>query len=115
MIIDDCDLKVFSPITPDFVIVVDTEVYGRHAVLRACYAFAGYCYVWLELEDRAKMKLSFKCKSNKYNIEQLKGEFANSLVDFALRQEIEAKTNSIRSVIVRTALAEATAKPLDER
>jgi His-Xaa-Ser system protein HxsD len=96
-----------APFEAEFSIAIDTTLYPREAVLRACYAFSDRCLIWLCREDQAFITAAFRRLETHVDVEKIKGEFANSLIDFALRVDIEARTRTVRSAIVTAALAEA--------
>ena len=93
----------------DFTVSVDPRIYSREVVLRASYHFTDRCNIWLHQDSEGEIIAQFALKDRHQDIGALRGEFANALIDFALRHEIEAKTQQIRSIIIGAALAEATA------
>jgi len=95
-----------DPITVEFSISIDTSIYPKAVVFRACYTFTDRCYVWLKRVEGATISVNFVRKNQSASLTALQGEFANALIDFALRDSIEQQTREIRATIVQTALAE---------
>lgn len=110
----DTDTPV-APFPVEFSIVVDTAVFPRDVVVRACYAFTDRCWCWLQAEGPSGIAVAFRRKDevNDPDIDPnvIRGDFANALIDFALRARIEADTRTVRDVIVAAALTEAGARP----
>ncbi|MCW2243163.1 His-Xaa-Ser system protein HxsD [Azospirillum canadense] len=100
-----------APIQPECSIAVDTSVYPQDAVLRACYAFTDRCWLWIAKGTDGGVAVGMRRKDPRADLDVLKGEFANALLDFALRHSIEERTRDIRATIVSAALAEATGAP----
>lgn len=96
------------PFTANFTVTVDLSVFPKDVVLRACYAFADRCYCWIQSEGAGRLLIAFKDRKGKLDPETVRGEFANALVDFALRAVIEANTAEVRKAIVTAALTEAS-------
>lgn len=96
------------PFTANFTVTVDLSVFGKDVVLRACYVFADRCYCWIQSEGAGRLLVAFKDRKGKLDADALRGEFANALVDFALRAVIEANTAEVRKAIVIAALTEAS-------
>ena len=106
------DTAADAPFEPEFSIVVDTSLYPREAVLRTCYTFTDRCRVWMVKVGDEQLSIGFRRLQQDLDQEELKGGFANALIDSALRIEIEEKTCDVRTAIVSAALAEAAAVPL---
>lgn len=95
------------PIPLDFSISIDADIYPREVVIRTCYAFADRCHCWVETADDRALTVGFRIKEQPADADTIKGEFADALIDFALRRQIENETRHIRDVLVGAALAEA--------
>ena len=93
----------------DFTVSVDTAIFPREVVLRTCYAFTDRCHCWLESEEGARILVGFRLTAPSADLDAIRGEFGNSLIDFGLRASIEEKTRAVREAIVSAALAEASA------
>lgn len=100
-----------APFPLEFSIIVDTTIFPQEVVLRTCYAFANRCRHWIEATDDARLTVGFRRNDQNADIEAIKGDFADALIDFAMRRHIENQTAVIRDLIVAAALAEAGAPP----
>jgi len=94
-------------LTADRRVPVSTSCYPPEVVFRTCYAFTDRAYLWLEPGADGTIVVSITRKSTETNLEVLVGEFANALVDYALRRQVSQETRAVRDTIVRAALAEA--------
>jgi His-Xaa-Ser system protein HxsD len=103
-------INLEPPFALEFCILIDIDLYPREALLRTCYALTDRCYIWLSRQDGSQVKVSFRRKDQALDVDLLKAEFANALLDFALRVDVEERTRVIREALVTTALAEATTK-----
>jgi His-Xaa-Ser system protein HxsD len=94
---------------------LDPRIYTRDAILRACYWHSGVAYIQVpeSPDDRLIVRLTLKHKiptlenPNPIRIDELTGEFCNSLLDFELRRQVEAETAGIRQLIVAKAFSES--------
>jgi His-Xaa-Ser system protein HxsD len=91
---------------------VNESVYSRDAVLRTAYWFTDRCYVHITRPEPGFFRIRFKAKASKSDLavqvlEEVAGEFLNSLLDHQIRQDIESQTGRIRELLVAKAFAEA--------
>jgi len=98
----------------DDVLSIDLEegVYSRDAVLRTAYWFTDRCYLYIARLRPGWLCVQFKLKTQKSDpavetLEEVAGEFLNSLLDHQLRRDIESETGQIRELLVTKAFAEA--------
>lgn len=110
----DTDTPV-APFPVEFSIVVDTAVFPRDVVVRTCYAFTDRCWCWLQAEGPSGIVVGFRRKDESGDPDIIKGDFANALIDFALRARIDTDTRTVRDVIVAAALTEAGGRPTAAR
>ena len=87
--------------------VVDTRIYTREALFRACYRFTDRCYVFLRTQGQDAVLVEFRGKTSTGDLSQLLGEFANELIDQQVRADIALETKGVRTLIVSQAFAEA--------
>lgn len=95
-------------IEPQLTLSVDVTVYPKTALFRACYLFTGRCWVWLvpgDVEGQVKVHFALKDEGD---LAVLQGEFANALIDHAVRWQIDCQTQGIRSALISAALTEAS-------
>jgi His-Xaa-Ser system protein HxsD len=108
------EMPEFSPDAPAAVLAaeanfaVDLRCYPLRVVYRSCYAFTDRAYLWLEFKDVENILVSIARKTPDENVGALVGEFANALVDYALRDQIAAETATVRDALVQAALGGAT-------
>ncbi|MGC1362208.1 MAG: His-Xaa-Ser system protein HxsD [Silvibacterium sp.] len=90
-------------------LVVDMEVISKDAILKACYWFSRdfYCEITELPNSRLQVSLSPKESAITDAVLSCKGDFLNTAMDFELRSQIEAKTSSIRELILAKAFAES--------
>ena len=98
----------------DDVLSVDLNesLYSRDAVLRAAYWFTDRCYLYITRPEPDSFRVQFKSKLRKSDLvveklDEIAGEFLNSLLDHQIRHDIEAQTGRIRELLVAKAFAEA--------
>lgn len=96
--------------TPDEIVVnVDETVYHLTAVLRACYWFTDRCYVFVSRPSPGFLSVHIRAKTSTGAelLPAVSGEFANALLDYELRRQIDTQTGQIRDLLVAKAVAEA--------
>jgi His-Xaa-Ser system protein HxsD len=91
---------------------LNESLYSREAVLRTAYWFTDRCYLYIARPTPGLFRVQFKPKGLKpelagETLEEIAGEFLNSLLDHQLRQDIESETGQIRELLVAKAFAEA--------
>jgi His-Xaa-Ser system protein HxsD len=92
---------------------LNESVYSRDAVLRAAYWFTDRCYLYIARHGSDVFRVHFKPKGLKKSnsvvetLEEIAGEFLNSILDHQLRRDIESQTGQIRQLLVAKAFAEA--------
>lgn len=90
---------------PDNTVAVDCAVYTRSALLRACYSLAHLATFDLS-QVGGELLVSVTPKGEQSTAE-IANQLRTALVDFALREEIEARTSQLRNLIWQTAFGEA--------
>ena len=92
---------------------LNDSVYSRDALLRTAYWFTDRCYLYIARPGPDLFRVQFKPKGLKKpnavaeTLEDIAGEFLNSLLDHQLRHDIESQTGQIRELLVAKAFAEA--------
>jgi His-Xaa-Ser system protein HxsD len=91
---------------------LDESVYSRDAVLRTAYWFTDRCYLYIARPAPGSLRVNLKSKALKPDLavetlEEVAGEFLNSLLDHQIRRDIESETGGIRELLVAKAFAEA--------
>lgn len=103
--------RIMSDITYDHVIEVDRRIYTLDVIYRVCYLFTDCWYIWLDYRSDILLAICFtpKSQANK-SFAEIKGEFGNALIDYALRQHVSNETKEIREQLIITALSETQPK-----
>lgn len=101
----------------DFSVIIrlDPRVYSKDAILRACYWYTNVAYIHVPESSDGKLAVHVKLKHRvatlqnppPISIEELVGEFCNSLLDFELRRQVEAETAPLRQLIIAKAFSES--------
>lgn len=87
------------------VIEVDSEVHPASAVLRTCYALAELA--GFETSKLGNLLLVRITVMPPVTVDLVRERFRSLLVDFTIREEIEARTKGLRELIWQSAFAEA--------
>ena len=94
---------------------VDSSIYEKEVVLKACHWFTDIAYISVLEASKGQLAIKVELKQNtptlenpqQISIQKVCGDLNNSILDFALRKQIEAETASIRQLILAKAFAEA--------
>ena len=94
--------------TPTTVAIeADTNIFSLEAVLKACYWFSrDYAYE-ISQSRAGQVVVSLTSKQPSAPSDNLRAEFVAMVTDFTLRERIEARTHSIRELLLAKAFAEA--------
>lgn len=90
-------------------ILLDAAIHPAAAVTRACYALADIATFDISAEGGAIAVRIFPAQGT--TIESVTDSFRTSLIDFSLRENIEARTKGMRDLIWRTAFGEIQKRP----
>lgn len=83
---------------------IDLKVYPLEAVYGASYVFIDRAYIFLESLKNSKVEVRFKAKEENQEIEKIKNEFFNELLNYALRLKISKHNHKLREFVVSQAL-----------
>jgi len=86
------------------IISIDSTLHPTAAILRSCYALADIATFDVSSEAGQVSVQVFPAPGQL--LEAVIDRFRTSLIDFTLREEIEARTRGMRDLIWQTALAE---------
>ena len=94
---------------------LDSRIYSKEAILRAALWFTDIAYVHLDESSDERFVVQVRLKSiattlsnpRPPKIEEIAGEFCNSLLEFQLRRQVEAETAPIRELILAKAFSES--------
>ena len=101
----DCSATIF----------LDSRIYSREAILRACYWCTDIAYIHIPETPDRRIVIQIKLKQTiptlespkLINIEEFVGKFCNSLLDFELRKVVETETGTLRQLILAKAFSES--------
>lgn len=84
---------------------IGEDVYDLDTIQGAAYLFLDRCYVWLDRvgDRRVKVVLRARGEADVPALEAMAGEFANELLNQALRQRVGAANARIREFIMAKA------------
>jgi His-Xaa-Ser system protein HxsD len=95
---------------------IDLNIFDINTVYKAAYWFTEKFYIFFKLESNlvildARPKDDFR----DIKLENIAGEFSNSLLDFHLRTKVSKETNKIRDALITKAFTEGMqSNELDE-
>ena len=84
---------------------IDSAIHPVSSVQRACYALADRATFDISRQE-GHVNVLVKARMG-YRLEEVVDQFRTSLIDYTLREEIEANTQGLRELIWQTAFAEA--------
>jgi His-Xaa-Ser system protein HxsD len=94
---------------------LSAKFYSKEAVLRASYWFTDRAYIHVPESSADELIVCIKLKTTsptldnpkRLSIEDLVGDFCNSVLDFELRRQVDAETTSLRQLILAKAFSES--------
>ena len=96
-------------------VCLNPSFYSREAILKACYWYTDLAYIQVPESPAGKLVVSITLKHKsptlenpkRANIEELIGEFCNSVLHFELRRQVEIETAPVRQLILAKAFSES--------
>jgi len=85
------------------ILKINPELYPLDVIYSAAYIFLNRAYVFLDGNPEKEILVSLESKSNE-DIEKLKGEFLNEMINYADYKERSKNTKNIRETILLRAL-----------
>lgn len=94
---------------------LDSRVYSKEAILRTCHWLSDIAYIHLPDSPDAKFVVHVRLKTispslanpSPAKIDDVIGEFCNSLLEFELRRQVEVETAPVRELILAKAFSES--------
>jgi len=85
---------------------VNTKVYPKEVIYKACYIFIGRAFVYLDIFKKNLITVTLQGRKilNKKQIKSLKEEFSNELFNALLRENVSLKNQKISEYIVGGAI-----------
>lgn len=98
-----------TPAASSVVVEIDLAIVSTEALLKACYWFSRdfICEMRNRNEQRAEVYLTPRIPASAADLALAKDAFTTSAMDFALREKIDAKTSSIRDLLLAKAFSES--------
>ncbi len=92
---------------------LNTKTYPLEAIYSTAYVFLDRAYIFLDGDPKKEIVVYLKGKEklNSQELENLKGEFCNELLNYLLRKEIAKANQKIREIIIGAALISALPNP----
>ncbi len=86
--------------------VVNQKIYPKDVIFKACYVFVDRVYVYLDSLKKNEITATFKCKKKltKKNLENLKGDFLNELLNALVRKNVSKRNQKVIEYIVGGAI-----------
>ena len=96
-------------------VCLNSDFYSREAVLRASYWYTDVAFIHVPESPAGKLLVCIRLKHKSptlenpkaISIEELVGEFCNSVLDFELRRQVESETAPVRQLILAKAFSES--------
>jgi His-Xaa-Ser system protein HxsD len=94
---------------------LDSRIYSKEAILRTVLWFTDIAYVYFDESSAERFVVQVRLKSTAASlnnprpprIQDVVGEFCNSLLEFELRRQVETETAPIRQLILAKAFSES--------
>lgn len=106
-----------SEVASEFSAIVrlDPRIYTREAILKTCYWYTNVAHIHVPESADGKLAIHVVLKQRSATLENPKppsiqefvAEFCNTLLDFQLRQQVEAETAPVRQLILAKAFSES--------
>lgn len=99
---------------PEGSLLVHKNLYPKEVLFGTAFTFLDRCYVLLDVADPDRIEVRLRPRPNSpWTAQDLAGEFANELVNQALRFHFSRQTEKVRSQIITRAIALAGAGDLE--
>lgn len=86
---------------------LDRTLFSPEAVLKTCYWFSKDFTFEIRQSRETSLFVSLSAKQASVASESVRAEFISMATDFTLRERVEARTSSIRELLLAKAFAEA--------
>lgn len=85
-------------------LAIDPGVYPLEVVLRAAYGITGRAFVFVHT-TQDELGVVLRSKDGTVAVQDLVGEFANALIDHAIRRQLASEFRDVHAAIVHEAFA----------
>ncbi len=93
-----------NPTDNEIVFSLNTKIYPQEAIYKTCYVFIDKMYIYLDSPKKGEIIASLKSKLSgrlsAEELEKIKGEFLNELLNILLRNGVIKKNQKIMEYIV---------------
>ena len=92
---------------------VNPKIYPKDIIFKACYSLVDKIYIFLDspCKEAIGIYLKTKEKSTKKQLEKLRDEFLNELVNASIRKNVAQRNQKIVELVVGGAIHAALTKP----
>lgn len=97
----------FPGIDETIIVELDADIFSAEAVLKTCHWYSRDFAFEVSQTTRGFISVSLKPKQSSILSSNIRSEFVAMATDFTLRERIEARTTSIRELLLAKAFAEA--------
>lgn len=97
--------------------LLDTNVYPQEIVYRTCYVYIDRMHIYLDRPKKNEILISLKGKEKltKAQLENLKGDFVNELLNTLLRENIAKKNKKLLEYLVGGTITASLERPQIKR
>lgn len=97
----------------EIIFSLDTKIYPQEIIYKTCYTFIDTMYVYLDSLKKNEITISLKGKEKltKEQLESLKDEFLNELLNILIREAVSKKNQKFLEYIIGGAITASLEKP----
>lgn len=92
----------------------DQNIYRLSAVKKATYQFGDRCHALIDHGTNGRIVVTLQMKSASNDADNLRGEFANAVLDYELREQVAEETVGIRNLLLAQAFSATSLIPSDD-
>lgn len=83
---------------------VNLEIYPLEIIYSTAYLFLDKVYFYMDKEQEDKIKIELTKKNGSDNLEEIKNEFMNEMMNQAFRLENDEKTKDFKEILIKRVL-----------
>lgn len=101
----------------EIIFEINTKIYPKEVIYKTCYVFIDKAFVYLDIIKKDLIEVSLKGKENlnKKQLENIRGEFFNELLNSLLREKVSQKNQKIVEYIVGGAITASLPKKEEKK
>lgn len=100
--------------TPSVQLEFDESIYRLSAVKKAAYQLSDRCHAHIDRGTEGRLVVALQSKAASYSADTLRGDFANAVLDYELREQIAEETIGIRNLLLAQAFSAVSLIPSDD-